>query len=120
VTHCDLSDTFSSLDGLRINHKEGEIQFLLFPCQTKTPDCFRVFTMSDLTGMIQTAAIFSLDPPDNDMIYHPFNAMRFMPPQLHGSRFLETLLSTDYLLKFLTIGQEVRSEPPFFFNHSII
>lgn len=112
----DVSSLFRSVNGVTVDYKKGEIKLLAIPCDRETPDCFRSLTMMDIAEMIRnniTGAIFSLDPADKDMEYHPFNSMRFAPTRLYQSRFLETLLSTDYLLKFLTIGQEVQGIYPF-------
>ena len=76
----------------------------------------KVFTLFDLQEMLEKnieAAIFSLDPVDPDKAYHPFNAMRFAPSQLCESELLNTMLLTDYVLKFLTTNQEVQGQYPF-------
>ncbi|WP_218814678.1 hypothetical protein [Rickettsiella endosymbiont of Dermanyssus gallinae] len=76
----------------------------------------RLLTLFDLDQMFQRrlgSAIFSLDAADPDMPYHPFNQMRFAPTTLHHSPLLHTMLLPDYLLKFLTVGQEVQRRDPY-------
>lgn len=107
---------FRSVNGLKINHKTGHVELLVTDCGPQTPDCFRALSLLDIIEVIREdiqGAIFSLDPVDASMDYHPFNAMWFKPTRLRGSRFLETLLATDYLLKFFTVGAEVQGEFPF-------
>ena len=74
------------------------------------------FQQAHIQEMLQEVvegAIFSLDAVDPQRPYHPFNQMRFAPSGLYGTGFLETLLSTDYLLKFFTAGQEVNANYPY-------
>ena len=56
---------------------------------------------------------FSLDPPDEDKRFHPFQALDYHPKELKGSTILHTMFETDYLLKSFSIGTEVSSIPPF-------
>ena len=56
---------------------------------------------------------FSLDPPDDDHKFHPFQAFRYEPKELQGSTILHTMYETDYLLKSFSVGTEVSSVPPF-------
>lgn len=51
---------------------------------------------------------FSLDPPDGDMSYHPFNLMRFGPSRMWSSLMVHTMFETDYILKSLTVGVEIQ------------
>lgn len=109
-------EAFSSIDGLQLNYKTGELTFILDPCQVDAQDYKRLLTLTDLSELFErniTAAIFSLDPADTDMAYHPFNKMRFAPSTLFNSQLLHTMLVTDYILKFLTVGQEVQGKHPY-------
>jgi curved DNA-binding protein CbpA len=109
-------ETFRSIKGAEINHKTGEIAFFLDRWDVNYPDSEKSFTLFDLQEMLEkniSGAIFSLDPVDPDRPYHPFNVMRFGPSQLHESEFLNTMLLTDYILKFLTTKQEVQGEYPY-------
>ncbi|EDP46833.1 hypothetical protein RICGR_0142 [Rickettsiella grylli] len=90
--------------------------FILDSCQADEPGFNRLLTLFDLDEMFQnqmTSAYFSLDSVDPDMPYHPFNQMRFAPSTLCHSQLLHTMLLTDYLLKFLTVGQEVQCQHPY-------
>ena len=108
--------TYSTIHGLEINYTNGKMAFILDSCQENEPDFNRLLTLFDLDEMFQnqmTSAYFSLDAVDPDMPYHPFNQMRFAPSTLCHSQLLHTMLLTDYLLKFLTVGQEVQRQDPY-------
>jgi hypothetical protein len=112
----EMSTAFCSVDGILLNQATGDIQLSATPCDAKTPDCHRVIREQDIQEMLQEVvdgAIFSLDAVDPQRPYHPFNQMRFAPSGLYGTGFLQTLLSTDYLLKFFTVGQEVNANYPY-------
>lgn len=107
---------YKSINGVEINKKTGEINFFLTPWNQNLPESDKVFTQFDLQDMLEKnigGAIFSLDPADPDKPYHPFNLMRFAPPELDESELLNTMLLTDYILKFLTTTQEVQGQYPF-------
>lgn len=108
--------TYSALNGAEINEKTGEITFFLKEWKPGCSKHTRLFTLADLQEMLYkrlSGAIFSLDPVDPDKPYHPFNAMRLAPENLEGSALLDTMLLTDYMLKFLTTNQEVQGIYPF-------
>lgn len=108
--------TYKTIHGAEFNYKTGEIDFILDYCEDGESDYNRLLTPFDLSELFQrrlTSAIFSLDPVDPDMPYHPFNQMRFAPSTLFHSQLLHTMLLTDYLLKFLTVGQEVQRRDPY-------
>ena len=107
---------YRSINGAEVNHKTGEINFFMTPWTKDRPIYEKVFTLFDLHEMLEkniSGAIFSLDPVDPDKPYHPFNLMRFSPSQLCDSELLNTMLLTDYVLKFLTTNQEVQGQYPF-------
>lgn len=109
-------EVFRSIRGAEINNKTGEILFFLEQWDANSPDYEKSFTLFDMQEMLEkniSGAIFSLDPVDPSMPYHPFNQMRFAPSQLAESEFLNTMLLTDYTLKFLTTKQEVQSKYPY-------
>ena len=56
---------------------------------------------------------FSLDPPDPNKQYHPFQQWRFQPETIDNTDLLYTLFETDYLLKSFSVGSEVSAYPPF-------
>ena len=107
---------YKTIHGAEVNHKTGEINFFMTPWTDERPIYEKVFTLFDLQEMLENntgSAIFSLDPVDPDKAYHPFNAMRFWPSNLCESELLNTMLLTDYVLKFLTTNQEVQGQYPF-------
>lgn len=108
--------TYKTIHGVEVNYKTGNMAFILDYCKDNEKDYNRLLTLFDLNQMFQRrlgSAIFSLDAADPDMPYHPFNQMRFAPTTLHHSPLLHTMLLTDYLLKFLTVGQEVQRRDPY-------
>ncbi len=108
--------TYKTIHGAELNYKTGEMAFILDYCEKNESDHNRLLTIFDLNELFQrrlTSALFSLDPVDPDMPYHPFNQMRFVPSILYHSQLLHTMLLTDYLLKFLTVGQEVQCRDPY-------
>jgi len=107
---------YRTINGAEINSKTGDINFFMTPWTQDRSEHEKVFTLFDLQEMLEkniTSAYFSLDPVDPDMEYHPFNLMRFAPSQLCDSELLNTMLLTDYVLKFMTTNQEVNGEYPF-------
>ncbi|GFT61887.1 curved DNA binding protein DnaJ [Nephila pilipes] len=108
--------TYKTIRGVELNYKTGEINFILTYCKYYEKDYNRLLTPFDLKELFQrvlTSAIFSLDPVDSDMPYHPFNKMWFKPSTLYHSQLLHTMFVTDYLLKFLTVGVEVQRRDPY-------
>ena len=108
--------TYKTIHGVEINFKIGRMSFILDYCEESERDYNRLLTWFDLNEMLRRqlgSAIFSLDAANPDMPYHPFNQMRFAPSTLHHSPLLHTMLLTDYLLKFLTVGQEVQRRDPY-------
>ncbi|CAI8037316.1 hypothetical protein GBAR_LOCUS20854 [Geodia barretti] len=56
---------------------------------------------------------YSLDPPSDSQLFHPFQQIRFESSSLENSDILYTLLQTDYLLKCFSVGSDVSAKPPF-------
>ncbi|MDA0698117.1 MAG: J domain-containing protein, partial [Proteobacteria bacterium] len=107
---------YKTINGAEINHKTGKINFFMTPWTSERPVYEKLFTQFDLEELLEKnigGAIFSLDPVDPLKPYHPFNAMRFAPSSLAESELLNTMLLTDYVLKFMTTNQEVQGEYPF-------
>ncbi|RYE21644.1 MAG: hypothetical protein EOP45_09295, partial [Sphingobacteriaceae bacterium] len=107
---------YTSIDGVEVNHKTGEIDFKLKEYNPRDPLSRRLFTSNDLSEMIERKTnfiSFSLDPVDNDMHYHPFNKVWFKPDSLYQTQLLNTSLMADYILKFLTMGIEVQGKHPY-------
>ena len=78
-----------------------------------------LFSTSDINTVFQLGQenvfplFFSLDPPNPDQHFHPFQEFRFDPKALSGTPLLHTLFETDYLLKSFTVGSDISSQPPF-------
>ena len=78
-----------------------------------------LFSTSDISTVLQLdhenlfPIFFSLDPPNLDQHFHPFQELHFEPKALRGTDLLHTLFETDYLLKSFSVGSEVSSFPPF-------
>ncbi len=107
---------YNSVEGFEINYYTGDLAFIFKPWREGEPTYNQVLTLLDVQELCKrklTSAIFSLDPPDPDKPYHPFNQMRFAPSALYESQLLHTMLLTDYLLKFLTVGREVQGCYPY-------
>ena len=56
---------------------------------------------------------FSLDQPDNQKRFHPFQEFRYTSESLYESDLLHTMFETDYLMKSFSVGTDVSSNPPF-------
>ena len=78
-----------------------------------------LFSTLDITTVFQLGhenvypLFFSLDPPNPDQHFHPFQEFRFEPKTLSDTPLLHTLFETDYLLKSFTVGSDISSQPPF-------
>ena len=78
-----------------------------------------LFSTSDINTVLQLdpakhfPLFFSLDPPNLDQTFHPFQEFRFEPQALAGTDLLHTLFETDYILKSFTVGSDISSIPPF-------
>lgn len=111
---------FSSLEAMEIDNNTGQISFTVSEVAVKKgAKNHNTCSINDLIEMIfknVTGGSFSLDPVDPEMMYHPFNTMRFVPKDLHQTQFLNAMLLTDYILKFLTTGQEVCGKYPYDFR----
>ena len=78
-----------------------------------------LFSTSDISTVLHLdpesllPLFFSLDPPNSDQHFHPFQEFRFNPQTLAGTDLLQTLFETDYLLKSFSVGSDISSIPPF-------
>ncbi len=83
--------TFQSIHGMVLDSYTGEISFSLKVWQAGDPYYERLLTVFDLLELLSLnprETVFSLDPIDPKMRYHPFNFMRFSPPSLYGTELL--------------------------------
>ena len=78
-----------------------------------------LFSMEDIQTVLQLDAtelypiFFSLDPPNDNQRFHPFQQFRYKTEKLQKTPLLRTLFETDYLLKSFSVGTEVSAKPPF-------
>ena len=56
---------------------------------------------------------FSLEQPDDQKRFHPFQEFRYTSEDLYKSDMLHTLFETDYLMKSFSVGSDVSAKPPF-------
>eukprot|EP00467_Chlorarachnion_reptans_P011052 CAMPEP_0114515296 /NCGR_PEP_ID=MMETSP0109-20121206/16654_1 /TAXON_ID=29199 /ORGANISM="Chlorarachnion reptans, Strain CCCM449" /LENGTH=2301 /DNA_ID=CAMNT_0001695479 /DNA_START=286 /DNA_END=7191 /DNA_ORIENTATION=+ len=114
-TSINKSFEFHSFDGIKISTKTGDITFMLTPSSRRQPGHFGWSDLREIFGLGSPGfALFSLDPIDPaDKRYHPLQSMKFTPVQLRNTGILATMFHADYLLKFLTTGQEISAFPPF-------
>ena len=105
---------YNKVDGISFNYRTGEVKFLFVPHQYPGP--MALFDSDDITDVFTkglTNTIISLDQPDQEFLSHPFQEMKYLPQGLLNTKYLITLLHTDYLLKFMTTGMEINSKWPF-------
>ena len=78
-----------------------------------------LFSMQDVQTVLQLDAselypiFFSLDQPNENQRFHPFQQFRYGTEKLQKTPLLHTLFETDYLLKSFSVGSEVSAKPPF-------
>lgn len=114
------SPEYSELKGFVFNTdaKKHSIEILADTSSTRKHRV-GLFSQSDINTILQISLsdiypmFFSLDQPNPDQHYHPFQKMTYMPETLAGTEILYTLFHTDYLLKSFSVGSEVSSNPPF-------
>lgn len=104
---------FSSFDGVSIDLHTGAVTFRLSPASASKP---ALFGWGDLRSLVEVGAapgVFSLDPVDDALPYHPFQALKFLPVSLRNTSVLATMFHTDYVMKFFSCGMEISSMAPF-------
>lgn len=78
-----------------------------------------LFSMEDVQTVLQLdpgdlyPIFFSLDSPNANQQFHPFQQFRYGTEKLQKTPLLHTLFETDYLLKSFSVGAEASSKPPF-------
>ena len=108
---------YDSVDGVEIDVERGTFRVLCTPSPPQSSDLFDHLDMGEVFYNGLQYSIFTLDPPDNDLQYHPFHQLKFLPPSLeHATNFLQTLLHADYLLKMMSMGVEVSANAPHLFR----
>lgn len=101
--------SFNSVDGVIIDIEQGTFQIMVSADERIGPLCDS-HDIEEIVIKGLSYSLFSLDQPDFELDYHPFQLMRFSPQSLHNSRYLSTLLAADYLLKMITTDTEVIPE----------
>ncbi len=111
---------FAEVKGLMINldHENPSIELVVVPADdsrgrqgTCSQTDFRhVLSMVDEAN---GALFFSLDQPDDQKKFHPFQEFRYTSESIYKTDLLHTLFETDYLMKSFSVGADVSSKPPF-------
>lgn len=104
---------FQRAHGIAVDMKTARINFLFQPAAKPNDG---LFDANDVIEILQgglTSAFFSLDPIKDNLLYHPFQQMRYKPYALVNTRYLATMFHVDYLLKMFTIGVETNAHIPF-------
>ena len=85
-----------------IDDKIGKIKFNFEPASENSSHSklISAFDLQQLLALQVTSALFSLDQPDADHRFHPFQKMRFIPERIYYSQLQQSMLDADYLLKF--------------------
>ncbi|CAF1395738.1 unnamed protein product [Adineta ricciae] len=104
---------FQRADGISVDMTTGEVYFLFQPALNPNDGLFDEKDVAEVLQNDLSDTYFSLDQPDGDLLYHPFQEMKYKPKTLLNTRYLETMLHADYLLKMLTTGIEVCAKIPF-------
>ena len=111
-----VSYEYSELKGMVINLSpiSSSIALVFEPA---TPEKPGVLSKEDVLSIMQLdfddifPLHFSLDPPDVEKPYHPFQEVavnKKLPRAIQ-----HTLLQTDYLMKSFSVGSDISSVPPF-------
>ena len=109
---------FSELKGFAFNldSDNPSIEIIAIPAD-RSRGRIGLFSMEDVQTVLQVETIdlviFSLDPPNENQRFHPFQQFRYGNDKLHKTPWLHTLFETDYLLKSFSVGAEVSAKPPF-------
>lgn len=109
----DRKSRFMHFNGISFNINTGEINFLFQIAQQNDQALFDAHDVHDVLTKGITNSLFTLDQPAAEYQSHPFQEMRYAPISLEKTNFLMTLLHADHLLKMISTGVEVCSEPPF-------
>ena len=108
-----VSMEYALIDGFVLDLENPSLQLLVVKADATHVGLISQNDLSECLQLPNNALFFSLDPPDEDHRYHPFQAFRYEPKELQGSTLLHTMFETDYLMKSFSVGTEVSSMPPF-------
>ncbi|CAF1247483.1 unnamed protein product [Didymodactylos carnosus] len=106
-------EKFARVHGISFYIETGEIKFLFQDAGSSMEGLFDAQDVLEVMRKGLVYGIFTLDQPNIEYPSHPFQEMRYGPSKLSDTHYLSTLLHADYLLKMLSTGTEVCSEPPF-------
>ena len=104
---------YASIEGFVLDLENPSLQLLVVKADERNVGLVSQNDLSECLQLPNSSLFFSLDPPNEDHRYHPFQAFRYEPKELQGSTLLHTMFETDYLLKSFSVGTEVSSVPPF-------
>jgi len=109
-----VSMEYASIEGFVLDLQNPSLQLLVVKADKRN---IGLVSQNDISECLQlpdnSPIFFSLDPPDEDQRFHPFQAFRYEPKELQSTTLLHTMFETDYLLKSFSVGSEVSSVPPF-------
>ena len=111
---------FSELKGFAFNLDPEcpSIEIIAIPAD-RSRGRVGLFSMEDVQTVLQLDAdelypiFFSLDSPNSNQRFHPFQQFRYGTETLQNTSLLHTMFETDYLLKSFSVGAEVSAKPPF-------
>lgn len=101
-----------SIDGLEVDFEDGTFRLLYTESPVDSGGLLNSDDLNEVMGKGISHAVFSLDPPDSDLPYHPFHQMRYIPETLEETSLLQTMLHADYLLKMISMETEVCATAP--------
>ena len=104
---------YASIEGFVLDLENPLLQLVVVKADNTNVGLISQNDLRECLHLPRGPMFFSLDPPDDDHRYHPFQAFRYEPKELQGSTILHTMFETDYLLKSFSVGTEVSSVPPF-------
>ncbi|XP_064390528.1 uncharacterized protein LOC135338358 [Halichondria panicea] len=115
-----LNQEFAEIKGMIINldHHNPSIELVVVPADDlrgRMGTCSQA-DFQHVLSMVDEAdgtLFFSLDQPDSQKRFHPFQEFRYTSESLNKSDLLHTLFETDYLMKSFSVGTDVSSNPPF-------
>jgi hypothetical protein len=104
---------YKDLRGMQINFNTGDFLLGLIPAANAKEALFTQYDIYDALGREDGFSYFSLDEPKQSfgVRYHPFQEIvssKGLPTELRN-----TMLETDYVLKFITTGYQVQFVHPF-------
>lgn len=100
--------SFADIDGFTLNLNDFQLTFML--------NGEGLFTMDDVFETLSrgiAGAFLTLEQPDNDRLFNPYQKMIYGPASMSGTNYLGTMLHADYILKMLSTGVEINSNSPF-------